>query len=201
MRFSEQCWLSAPTDRRRVNLPSSSQGEWILKNYAQLWDRFSREEPQSPTVLSPPAKLPVILEGRVLAVVSQGDQAHSTSPEVPATPVGLLGKRGRRTSWESASESSATESALLETDLPKPDTDPAMEKGSLSSFISVHSRARCCKRCSRARCCKRCSRARCCKRCSRARCCKRCSRARYCKRCSRVCSRECCRESSGRFSC
>ncbi|XDV44742.1 hypothetical protein PO909_012982 [Leuciscus waleckii] len=127
MRFREQCWLSAPTDRRRVNLPSSSQGEWILKNYAQLWDRFSREEPQSPAVLSPPVKLPVIPEGCVLGVVSLGDQAGPTStPEMSSGPVDLRGKRGRRTSWDSPSESSSTESVLPETAFPTQVTDPAM---------------------------------------------------------------------------
>ncbi|XDV17314.1 hypothetical protein PO909_023194 [Leuciscus waleckii] len=126
--FREQCWLSAPTDRKRVNLPFPSQGEWILRNYAQLWDRFSREEPQASSSRSPPSsKLPVISEGRVLAVATLGDQACPTStPEASSAPVSRRGKRGRRISWESASETSATESALSETVLPAPVTAPAM---------------------------------------------------------------------------
>ncbi|XP_026082951.1 lysine-rich arabinogalactan protein 19-like [Carassius auratus] len=112
----------------RVALPYSSEGEWILHNYAQLWEKFSQEEPQVSPQRSPPStQLPVIPEGHLLAVTTLGEQADpSQSPEAPSTAISLPRKRVRLFSWESASESSASESALPETILPQPISDPGM---------------------------------------------------------------------------
>ncbi|XP_052441932.1 uncharacterized protein LOC127983718 [Carassius gibelio] len=124
LEFRRQCWMSSPTDRKGVTLPYSPEGEWVLRNYARLWESISQEEPQrSP----PPTQLPTIPEGRVLAVATLGDQASpSQSPEVPSTASSLPMKRGRLFSWESTSESSVSETALPETKLPQPASDPAV---------------------------------------------------------------------------
>ena len=136
--FREQCWLSAPTDRR-VNLPFSSQGEWILKNYAQLWDRFSREELQVSSSRSPPsASLPVIPEGRLLAVATHGDQpSPAATPKTPSTSINRHGKRGRHPSWESASESSCPESSSPALSSPVPVTFPASPPSPVTSLATV----------------------------------------------------------------
>ncbi|XDV44754.1 hypothetical protein PO909_012994 [Leuciscus waleckii] len=105
--------------------PLSEREALTLHPFREVVDRLSRRESQAPRSSSS-AKLPVIPEGCVLAVVTHGDQAHSAAtPEASPAPTSLRGKRGRRLSWESASESSATESILPETDLSIPVTVPA----------------------------------------------------------------------------
>ncbi|XP_052401653.1 uncharacterized protein LOC127948881 [Carassius gibelio] len=123
--FRWQCWTSFTTDRKGVTLPYSPEGVWILQNYARLWEGISQGEPQVFPSMS--AQLPAIPEGRVLAVATLGDQASPPqSPEAPFTACSLPMKRGRQLSWESASEASASESALPKTELPQPVSDPAV---------------------------------------------------------------------------
>ncbi|XDV41525.1 hypothetical protein PO909_010386 [Leuciscus waleckii] len=105
--------------------PLSEREALTLRPFREVVDRLSRRESQAPTSSSS-AKLPMIPEGRVLAVVMHGDQAHSAAThEASPAPTSLRGKWGRRLLWESASESSATESILPETDLSIPVTVPA----------------------------------------------------------------------------
>ncbi|XDV48572.1 hypothetical protein PO909_017969 [Leuciscus waleckii] len=67
--------------------PLAEREKLVCRSFSDMVDCLCRKEPQGPTVSSPPASLPVILEGRVLAVVTQGDQVRSTStPEVSSAP-------------------------------------------------------------------------------------------------------------------
>ncbi|XDV41039.1 hypothetical protein PO909_009980 [Leuciscus waleckii] len=105
--------------------PLSEREELTRRPFRAMVDCLSQREPKGPT-RSSSAMLPVVPEGRVLAVVTQGDQALSvSSPEVASTPTELRGKRGRRVSWDSPSESSSTESTLPEAALPAPLMVPA----------------------------------------------------------------------------
>ncbi|XDV34412.1 hypothetical protein PO909_004572 [Leuciscus waleckii] len=105
--------------------PLSEREELTRHPFRAMVDCLSQREPKGPT-RSSSAMLPVVPEGRVLAVVTQGDQALSvSSPDVASTPTELRGKRGRRVSWYSPSESSSTESTLPEAALPAPVMVPA----------------------------------------------------------------------------
>ncbi|XDV50781.1 hypothetical protein PO909_019793 [Leuciscus waleckii] len=105
--------------------PLSEREELTRRPFRAMVDCSSQREPKGPT-RSSSAMLPVVPEGRVLAVVTQGDEALSvSSPEVASTPTELRGKRGRRVSWDSPSESSSTESTLPEAALPAPVMVPA----------------------------------------------------------------------------
>ncbi|XP_056126683.1 uncharacterized protein LOC130104226 [Rhinichthys klamathensis goyatoka] len=107
--------------------PLTEREGLIRRPFREVVDHVCREELQGPTRTMPSFSLPVIPEGRVLAVATLGDHVLSTStPETPAIAVSLRGKRGRRVSWESASEASSTESALPVAVLPVSATAPAV---------------------------------------------------------------------------
>lgn len=72
--------------------PLSEREELTLRPFRAVVDCLSRREPKTPTRFSS-AMLPVVPEGRVLAVVTHGDQALSvSSPEVSSTPADLRGQ-------------------------------------------------------------------------------------------------------------
>ncbi|XDV15315.1 hypothetical protein PO909_015433 [Leuciscus waleckii] len=169
-------------------------------------ESLSRRELQS-TTRSSPASLPVIPEGRLLAVATHGDQPSPAA--TPETVVGvsigvfLPGVLLACAELPSSCNGSCFTSLSCHQSGYRlcSATQEKEEEGSLPSFVSGCPRARYRKRCSRARYRKRCSRARYRKRCSRARYRKRCSRARYRKRCSRARYRKRCSRARYRKRC
>ncbi|XDV36809.1 hypothetical protein PO909_006530 [Leuciscus waleckii] len=101
-------------------------------------ESLSRRELQGTTRSSSPATLPVIPEGRLLAVATLGDQpSPSATPETPSTSINLHGKRGRHPSWESASESFCPESSSPALSSPVPVTVPASPPSLVTSLATV----------------------------------------------------------------
>ncbi|XP_039523036.1 flocculation protein FLO11-like [Pimephales promelas] len=120
-----------------VHPPLAERERLVSRPFHKMVDSLSQRELRGATRSSSSATLPVIPEGRLLAVATLGDQPSlAATPETPSTSISLHGKRGRHPSWESASESSCPESSSPAVSSPVPVTVPVSPSSPVTSLAT-----------------------------------------------------------------